>query len=88
MIPAVSVHEAGAIPYIRRRPRGWSPSVMGAVMQIPKGLSISIDSLSPQFITTEEEVVISGTIRSDSPTTLASVSVDVFVANETPSLNR
>lgn len=29
-------------------------------------------------------MVISGTIRNDSPTTLASVSVDVFVANETP----
>ena len=56
---------------------------MGAV-SADSGLSVSIDSLSPRIITTEEEVVISGTIRNDSPTTLASVSIEVFVANETP----
>ena len=86
MVPlGLFVHEAGAAPVhsatsVQDQSR---PSVMGAV-SADSGLSVSIDSLSPRIITTEEEVVISGTIRNDSPTTLASVSVDVFVANETP----
>ena len=86
MIPlGLSVHEAGAIPvHSATSAQDQSrPSVMGTV-SADSGLSVSIDSLSPRIITTEEEVVISGTIRNDSPTTLASVSVDVFVANETP----
>ena len=48
------------------------------------GLSVSIDSLSPRIITNEGELVVSGTVRNASPTTLASVSLEVFVANETP----
>ena len=86
MVPlGLFVHEAGAAPVhsatsVQDQSR---PSVMGAV-SADSGLSVSIDSLSPRIITTEEEVVISGTIRNDSPTTLASVSIEVFVANETP----
>lgn len=48
------------------------------------GLSVSIDSLSPRIITNEGELVVSGTVRNASPTTLASVSLEVFMANETP----
>ena len=48
------------------------------------GLSVSIDSLSPRIITNEGELVVSGTVRNASPTTLASVSLEVFVTNETP----
>ena len=79
------LHEAGAAP----TPAATStvgqsrPAVMGT-LPTDSGLSISIDSLSPRIITSESEVVISGTIRNDSPTTLASVALDVFVANETP----
>ena len=86
MVPlGLFVHEAGAIPvHSATSAQDQSrPSVMGTV-SADSGLSVSIDSLSPRIITTEEEVVISGTIRNDSPTTLASVSVEVFVANETP----
>lgn len=79
------LHEAGAAP----APAATSavgqsrPAVMGT-LPTDSGLSVSIDSLSPRIITSESEVVISGTIRNDSPTTLASVALDVFVANETP----
>ena len=74
------IREAGAIPvHSATSAQDQSrPSVMGTV-SADSGLSVSIDSLSPRIITTEEEVVISGTIRNDSPTTLASVSVEVFV---------
>lgn len=86
MVPlGLFIREAGAIPvHSATSAQDQSrPSVMGTV-SADSGLSVSIDSLSPRIITTEEEVVISGTIRNDSPTTLASVSVEVFVANETP----
>ena len=79
------LHEAGAAP----APAATSavgqsrPAVMGT-LPTDSGLSVSIDSLSPRIITSESEVVISGTIRNDSPTTLASVALEVFVANETP----
>ena len=81
----LSLHEAGAAP----APAATStvgqsrPAVMGT-LPTDSGLSVSIDSLSPRIITSESEVVISGTIRNDSPTTLASVALEVFVANETP----
>ena len=81
----LSLHEAGAAP----APAATStvgqsrPAVMGT-LSTDSGLSVSIDSLSPRIITSESEVVISGTIRNDSPTTLASVALEVFVANETP----
>ena len=79
------LHEAGAVPAPAATPAvGQSrPAVMGT-LPTDSGLSVSIDSLSPRIITSESEVVISGTIRNDSPTTLASVALDVFVANETP----
>ena len=86
MVPlGLFVHEAEAAPvHSATSAQDQSrPSVMGTV-SADSGLSVSIDSLSPRIITTEEEVVISGTIRNDSPTTLASVSIEVFVANETP----
>jgi len=56
---------------------------MGAAAEA-SGLVISINSLSPRIITTENEVIVSGTVRNDSPTTLANISLEVFVANETP----
>ena len=56
---------------------------MGAV-SADSNLSVSINALTPRSMTSESELVISGTIRNDSPTTLASVSLEVFVANETP----
>ena len=86
MVPfGLSIHEAGAAP----APAETSaveqsrPSVMGTV-PTDSGLVVTITQLSPRIITTEEEVVISGTLRNDSPTTLAAVSLEVFVANETP----
>ena len=79
------LHEAGAAPASAATSTvGQSrPAVMGT-LPTDSGLSVSIDSLSPRIITSESEVVISGTIRNDSPTTLASVALEVFVANETP----
>jgi len=56
---------------------------MGTVSE-DSGLSVSINSLSPRIITDENELVISGTVHNDSPTTLANISLKVFVANETP----
>jgi len=56
---------------------------MGTVSE-DSGLSVSINSLSPRIITDENELVISGTVHNDSPTTLANISLEVFVANETP----
>jgi len=56
---------------------------MGAAAEA-SGLVISINSLSPRIITSENEVIVSGTVRNDSPTTLANISLEVFVANETP----
>lgn len=81
----LSLHEAGAAPApAATSTDGQSrPAVMGT-LPTDSGLSVSIDSLSPRIITSESEVVISGTIRNDSPTTLASVALEVFVANETP----
>ena len=81
----LSIHEAGAAPAlpVTSASDQSRPSVMGTV-PADSGLSVSINSLSPRIITTEEEVVISGTLRNDSPTTLAAVSLEVFVANETP----
>lgn len=79
------LHEAGAAsaPAATSAVGQSRPAVMGT-LPTDSGLSVSIDSLSPRIITSESEVVISGTIRNDSPTTLASVALDVFVANETP----
>ena len=81
----LSLHEAGAAsaPAATSTVGQSRPAVMGT-LPTDSGLSVSIDSLSPRIITSESEVVISGTIRNDSPTTLASVALDVFVANETP----
>ena len=81
----LGLHEAGAAP----RPAGTSqsdasrPAVMGAAAEA-SGLVISINSLSPRIVTSENEVIVSGTVRNDSPTTLANISLEVFVANETP----
>ena len=81
----LSYHEAVAAPApAATSASGQSrPSVMGTV-SIDSELSVSIDALSPHIITNESELIISGTIRNDSPTTLASVSLEVFVTNETP----
>ena len=81
----LGLHEAGAAP----RPAEASqsdasrPAVMGAAAEA-SGLVISINSLSPRVVTSENEVVVSGTVHNDSPTTLANISLEVFVANETP----
>ena len=81
----LGMHEAGAAP----RPAEASqsdaarPAVMGAAAEA-SGLVISINSLSPRIVTSENEVIVSGTVRNDSPTTLANISLEVFVANETP----
>ena len=81
----LGMHEAGAAP----RPAQTSqsdasrPAVMGATAEA-SGLVISINSLSPRIVTSENEVIVSGTVRNDSPTTLANISLEVFVANETP----
>ncbi len=81
----LGLHEAGAAP----RPAEASqsdasrPAVMGAAAEA-SGLVISINSLSPRILTSENEVVVSGMVHNDSPTTLANISLEVFVANETP----
>ena len=81
----LGVGEAGAAPVpASASGSGESrPAVMGPA-STESGLSVSIDSLSPRIITNEGELVVSGTVRNASPTTLASVSLEVFVANETP----
>ena len=77
--------EAGAapLPAVTSQADASRPAVMGAAAEA-SGLVISINSLSPRIITTENEVIVSGTVRNDSPTTLANISLEVFVANETP----
>ena len=81
----LGVGEAGAAPVpASASGSGESrPAVMGPA-STESGLSVSIDSLSPRIITNEGELVVSGTVRNASPTTLASVSLEVFVTNETP----
>ena len=81
----LGIDEAGAAPVpASASGSGESrPAVMGPA-STESGLSVSIDSLSPRIITNESELVVSGTVRNASPTTLASVSLEVFVANETP----
>ncbi|MGC9808287.1 DUF6049 family protein [Schaalia odontolytica] len=81
----LGIDEAGAAP-VPASASGSSesrPAVMGPA-STESGLSVSIDSLSPRIITNESELVVSGTVRNASPTTLASVSLEVFVTNETP----
>lgn len=79
------IDEAGAAPVSAQTSATGQerPAVMGAV-SADSNLSVSINALTPRIMTSESELVISGTIRNDSPTTLASVSLEVFVANETP----
>ena len=62
----LSLHEAGAAPApAATSTDGQSrPAVMGT-LPTDSGLSVSIDSLSPRIITSESDVVISGTIRND-----------------------
>lgn len=81
----LGLNEAGAapLPTVTSQSGESRPAVMGTVSE-DSGLSVSINSLSPRIITDENELVISGTVRNDSPTTLASISLEVFVANETP----
>ena len=81
----LGIDEAGAAPVpASASGSGESrPAVMGPA-STESGLSVSIDSLSPRIITNESELVVSGTLRNASPTTLASVSLEVFVTNETP----
>ena len=79
------LHEAGAAPLPAEASQSDAsrPAVMGAAAEA-SGLVISINSLSPRIVTSENEVIVSGTVRNDSPTTLANISLEVFVANETP----
>ena len=79
------MHEAGAAPLPAQTSQSDAsrPAVMGAMAEA-SGLVISINSLSPRIVTSENEVIVSGTVRNDSPTTLAHISIEVFVANETP----
>ena len=81
----LGLNEAGAapLPTVTSQSDESRPAVMGTVSE-DSGLSVSINSLSPRIITDENELVISGTVRNDSPTTLAKISLEVFVANETP----
>ena len=81
----LGLNEAGAapLPTVTSQSDESRPAVMGTVSE-DSGLSVSINSLSPRIITDEKEIVISGTVRNDSPTTLANISLEVFVANETP----
>ena len=81
----LGIHEAGAAPRPAQtsQPDASRPAVMGAAAEA-SGLVISINSLSPRIVTSENEVIVSGTVRNDSPTTLANISIEVFVANETP----
>lgn len=81
----LGIHEAGAAPLPAQtsQPDASRPAVMGAAAEA-SGLVISINSLSPRIVTSENEVIVSGTVRNDSPTTLANISIEVFVANETP----
>ena len=81
----LGLSEAGAapLPTVTSQSDESRPAVMGTVSE-DSGLSVSINSLSPRIITDENELVISGTVHNDSPTTLANISLEVFVANETP----
>ena len=81
----LGLNEAGAapLPAVTSQADASRPAVMGAAAEA-SGLVISINSLSPRIITTENEVIVSGIVRNDSPTTLANISLEVFVANETP----
>ena len=81
----LGMHEAGAAPLPAQTSQSDAsrPAVMGAAAEA-SGLVISINSLSPRIVTSENEVIVSGTVRNDSPTTLANISIEVFVANETP----
>ena len=81
----LGLSEAGAapLPAVTSQSDASRPAVMGAAAEA-SGLVISINSLSPRIITSENEVIVSGTVRNDSPTTLANISLEVFVANETP----
>ena len=81
----LGLNEAGAapLPTVTSQSGESRPAVMGTVSE-DSGLSVSINSLSPRIITDENELVISGTVHNDSPTTLANISLEVFVANETP----
>ena len=81
----LGLNEAGAapLPTVTSQSDESRPAVMGTVSE-DSGLSVSINSLSPRIITDQNELVISGTVHNDSPTTLANISLKVFVANETP----
>ncbi len=81
----LGLNEAGAtpLPAVTSQSDASRPAVMGTASE-ESGLTISINSLSPRIITSENEVVVSGTVRNDSPTTLANISLEVFVGNETP----
>ena len=82
----LGMHEAGAAPLptvASSQSDASRPAVMGATAEA-SGLVISINSLSPRIVTSENEVIVSGTVRNDSPTTLANISLEMFVANETP----
>lgn len=81
----LGMHEAEAAPLstVASQSDASRPAVMGATAEA-SGLVISINSLSPRIVTSENEVIVSGTVRNDSPTTLANISLEVFVANETP----
>lgn len=82
----LGMHEAGAAPLptvASSQSDASRPAVMGATAEA-SGLVISINSLSPRIVTSENEVIVSGTVHNDSPTTLANISLEVFVANETP----
>ena len=81
----LGLNEVGAapLPTVTSQSDESRPAVMGTVSE-DSGLSVSINSLSPRIITDENELVISGTVHNDSPTTLANISLKVFVANETP----
>ena len=82
----LGLHEAGAAPLptvTSSQSDASRPAVMGATAEA-SGLVISINSLSPRIVTSENEVIVSGTVRNDSPTTLANISLEMFVANETP----
>jgi len=61
------------------------PAVLGtAADQDDDGLALSIDDLEPRVLTTQDAVVVSGTITNTSGTDLADPDLDVLVRASTP----
>lgn len=61
------------------------PAVLGtASADDDQGLTVAIDALSPEVLTTQSEVHVSGTVTNSTTHTLAAPGLDVFVQPSTP----